>query len=149
MRVTGCETYVVGGSWRNWVIVRLDTDSGLSGYGEATLEGKAASVEAAVGELARYIQGQDPFQIERHFQEMYRRAFYAGGEVLNSAISGVETALWDIKGKALGVPRSTRCWEAAPVTGSSSTPTVGIGRECRLRSSQRQLAQLSALVSRD
>jgi galactonate dehydratase len=104
MRVSKVETFVIGGSWRNWVVVRLLTDDGLEGVGEAYLEGKADSVRAAVGELARYITGKDPFQIERHFQEMYRRAFYAGGEVLNSAISGVETAMWDLKGKALGVP---------------------------------------------
>lgn len=104
LKVTGVKTFLVGGSWRNWLIVKVETDAGISGVGEATLEGKEATVETAVRELARYIQGKDPFAIERHFQEMYRRAFYAGGEVLNSAISGVETALWDIKGKALGVP---------------------------------------------
>ena len=104
MKITSVKTFVVGGAWRNWVIVKLETDDGIDGFGEATLEGKAATVNAAVGELARYITGQDPFRIEHHFQEMYRRAFYAGGEVLNSAISGVETALWDIKGKALDVP---------------------------------------------
>jgi galactonate dehydratase len=104
LRVTRVETFLIGGSWRNWLIVKVETDSGLHGVGEATLEGKEATVDAAVRELARYIVGKDAFGIERHFQEMYRRAFYAGGEVLNSAISGVETALWDIKGKALGVP---------------------------------------------
>ena len=104
MRITKVKTFVIGGSWRNWVIVKLETDSGIHGIGEATLEGKADSVRAAVGELARYITGKNPSTIEKHFQEMYRRAFYAGGEVLNSAISGVETALWDLKGKSLGVP---------------------------------------------
>ncbi len=104
LRVTNVKTFLVGGSWRNWLIVKVETDGGISGVGEATLEGKEATVEMAVRELARYITGKDPFAIEKHFQEMYRRAFYAGGEVLNSAISGVETALWDIKGKALGVP---------------------------------------------
>ena len=104
MRVTEVKTFLVGGSWRNWLIVKLETDAGIHGVGEATLEGKSKTVEAAVVELARYIVGKDPFAIEKHFQEMYRRAFYAGGEVLTSAISGVETALWDIKGKALGVP---------------------------------------------
>ena len=104
MRVTELKTFLIGGSWRNWLIVKLETDEGIHGVGEATLEGKSKTVEAAVKELARYIVGKDPFAIERHFQEMYRRAFYSGGEVLTSAISGVETALWDIKGKALGVP---------------------------------------------
>ncbi len=70
MRVSDVETYVIGGSWRNWVIVRLITDDGADGVGEATLEGKASSVLAAVGELSRYIIGKDPFQTERHFQEM-------------------------------------------------------------------------------
>ena len=104
MRVTEVKTFLVGGSWRNWLIVKIETDEGVHGVGEATLEGKSATVETAVKELARYIVGKDPSTIERHFQEMYRRAFYAGGEVLTSAISGVETALWDIKGKVLGVP---------------------------------------------
>ena len=76
----------------------------MHGVGEATLEGKSKTVQTAVTELARYLVGKDPAAIERHFQEMYRRAFYAGGEVLTSAITGVETALWDIKGKVLGVP---------------------------------------------
>ena len=104
IRVTDVKTFVIGGSWRNWVVVKVETDAGIHGVGEATLEGKAKTVESAVGELARYLIGEDAFRIEHHFQEMYRRAYYAGGEVLNSAISGVEIALWDIKGKALGVP---------------------------------------------
>ncbi len=104
MKVTDVKTFLVGGSWGNWLIVKVETDEGIHGVGEATLEGKSATVEAAVRELRRYLIGKDPSAIEKHFQEMYRRAFYAGGEVLTSAISGVETALWDIKGKALGVP---------------------------------------------
>ena len=104
MRVTDVKTFLIGGSGHEWLIVKLETDAGIHGVGEATLEGKTATVEAAVKELARYIVGKDPFAIEKHFQEMYRRAFYAGGAVLTSAISGVETAMWDIKGKALGVP---------------------------------------------
>ena len=104
MRITAIRTFLVGGSWRNWLIVKLETDAGVHGVGEATLEGKSKTVEAAVRELERYLIGKDPATIERHFQEMYRRAFYAGGEVLTSAISGVETAMWDIKGKVLGVP---------------------------------------------
>ena len=104
MRITAVKTFLVGGSWRNWLVVKIETDAGVHGVGEATLEGKAKTVEAAVTELARYLVGKAPAAIERHFQEMYRRAFYAGGEVLTSAITGVETAMWDIKGKALGVP---------------------------------------------
>ena len=79
MRITGLQTFLVNAHWRNWTIVRLDTDSGLSGYGEGTLEGREQSVETAIRELERYLVGKDPFQIERHFQEMYRRAFWTGG----------------------------------------------------------------------
>ena len=104
MRIEDVKTFLVGGSWRNWLIVKVETDEGLHGVGEGTLEGKSATVATAVEELKRYLVGQDPFAIEKHYQEMYRRAFYAGGAVLMSAISGVETALWDLKGKALGVP---------------------------------------------
>ena len=104
MRITAVKSFLIGGSWRNWLIVKIETDAGVHGLGEATLEGKSKTVATAVGELARYLVGKDPAAIERHFQEMYRRAFYAGGEVLTSAITGVETALWDIKGKTLGVP---------------------------------------------
>ena len=106
MRIARIETFLVGGSERrcNWLIVKVETDAGIHGIGEATLEGRSATVQTAVHELSRYLVGKDPFAIERHFQEMYRRAYYAGGEVQMSAISGVEMALWDIKGKALGVP---------------------------------------------
>ena len=69
-----------------------------------SLEGREQSVQTAIGELGRYLIGKDPFAIELHYQEMYRRAFWTGGAVLNSAISAAEMALWDIKGKALGVP---------------------------------------------
>ena len=104
-KITDIKTFLVGGSWRNWLIVKIETDvDGLHGIGEATLEGRSATAETAVHELKRYLMGKDPFEIEKHFQELYRRAFYGGGAVLTSAISGVETAMWDIKGKALGVP---------------------------------------------
>ena len=104
-KITDIKTFLVGGSWRNWLIVKMETDiDGLHGIGEATLEGRSATAETAVHELKRYLMDKDPFEIEKHFQELYRRAFYGGGAVLTSAISGVETAMWDIKGKALGVP---------------------------------------------
>jgi galactonate dehydratase len=104
MRVTGIETFVCAAGWRNFVFVRVDTDAGLHGWGEATLEGKEQTVAAAIGELARYLIGQDPAQIERHWHHMYEAPFWRGGPVLGSAISGLDQALWDIKGKALGVP---------------------------------------------
>ncbi|MFN8511118.1 MAG: galactonate dehydratase [Thermomicrobiales bacterium] len=104
MRVTGVETFLCAADWRNLVFVRVETDEGLHGWGEATLEGKEQTVAAATDELARYLIGKDPAQIERHWHQMYETPFWRGGPVLGSAIAGLDQALWDIKGKALGVP---------------------------------------------
>jgi len=104
MKITGIETHYAAASGRPWILVKVLTDEGVYGWGEATLEGKEHTVIAAVGELARYLVGRDPSRIEQHWHEMYRGAFWVGGPVLNSAISGVEHALWDIKGKVLGAP---------------------------------------------
>ena len=104
MKITDVETVVVFGGFRNWVFVRLHTDEGLTGTGEATLEGRAETMVAAVGELKRYLVGQDPLRIEHHWQAMYRGPFWRGGPVLNSAISGIEMAMWDIFGKSVGLP---------------------------------------------
>ncbi len=85
-------------------LVRITTDTGLDGWGETTLEGKPESVEGAVRELADYLVGKDPLRIEHHWQHMYRSAFFRGGAILMTAISGVDQALWDIAGKHYGVP---------------------------------------------
>lgn len=86
------------------VFVKIETDEGITGWGEPSLEGHAHTQVTAVQELGRYLIGKDPFEIERHWQAMYRGDFYRGGPVLTSAISGVDQALWDIFGKALGKP---------------------------------------------
>ena len=104
MRITGVDTVVVDGGMRNWVLVQVRTDEGVDGLGEATLEGKAETIVAAVGELARLIDGQDPARIQHLWQVMYRHSFWRGGPVLMSAISGIEQALWDIAGKRAGLP---------------------------------------------
>lgn len=101
LKITRIETFKVP---PRWVFVRIETDQGIVGWGEPSLEGRADTVIAAVGELAAYLLGKDPFLIEDHFQVLYRGGFYRGGPVLTSALSGLEQALWDIKGKALGVP---------------------------------------------
>ena len=85
-------------------LVRITTDSGLVGWGETTLEGKPKSTIAAVDELADYLIGKDPLRIEHHWQHIYRSAFFRGGNVLMSALSGIDQALWDIAGKHYGVP---------------------------------------------
>ena len=85
-------------------LVKITTDSGLEGWGETTLEGKPKSTIAAVEELADYLIGKDPLRIELHWQHVYRSAFYRGGQVLLTALSGIDQALWDIAGKHYGVP---------------------------------------------
>jgi galactonate dehydratase len=87
-----------------WHFLKMHTDEGIVGLGEPIVEGRARTVATAVGELGEYLIGQDPRRIEHHWQVMYRGAFYRGGPVLVSAISGVEQAMWDILGKSLGVP---------------------------------------------
>jgi galactonate dehydratase len=87
-----------------WLFLKLTTDNGIVGWGEPIVEGRAATTAAAVTELGEYFIGKDPRNVEDLWQTMYRGGFYRGGEILMSAISGIEQALWDIKGKALGVP---------------------------------------------
>lgn len=87
-----------------WLFVRLETDTGLVGWGEASLEGYAEAVEGAFEALKDRFLGADPSRIEDLWQIGYRGGFYRGGPVLMSALSGLDQALWDLKGKALGVP---------------------------------------------
>lgn len=89
---------------RRMRLVKITTDNGLVGWGETTLEGKPKSTWAAVEELAEYFVGKDPLRIEHHWQHVYRSAFFRGGSVLMSALSGIDQALWDIAGKYYNVP---------------------------------------------
>ena len=87
-----------------WLLLRIETDGGLCGWGEPVLEGRAQTVATAVHEMMRELIGQDPRRIEQHWQTLYRGGFYRGGGVLTSALSGIEQALWDILGKYLNAP---------------------------------------------
>ncbi|MCZ7597026.1 MAG: hypothetical protein M5U09_03680, partial [Gammaproteobacteria bacterium] len=82
-----------------WSLVRIETECGLVGWGEPTLEGQAASACQAVNQFARVLIGEDPRRIEHLWQSLYRGGFYRGGPIPRSAISGIEQALWDIVGK--------------------------------------------------
>jgi len=104
MRVTDIRTFVVDCFRTNWVFVKVCTDEGIDGVGEATLEYKEKALIGAVEHIREYLVGKDPLQIERHWHDIYRDAYWRGGAVLMSALSAVETALWDILGKSLGVP---------------------------------------------
>jgi galactonate dehydratase len=105
VRITRATTYVVGNPWKNWLFVRLDTDQpGLYGVGEATLNGYAKTVEAAIHESAPRYEGMDPFQVETIYQRMTRDLYSEGGQIQMCATSGIEIACWDIIGKSLGRP---------------------------------------------
>lgn len=104
MKISNVQTVIVGNPWKNWVFVRVETDEGIHGIGEATVNGFAKSVEAAVHELERFVIGQDPFDVEQHSLRLFRDFYTDGGQIQGSALSGIEYACWDIMGKALGVP---------------------------------------------
>jgi galactonate dehydratase len=101
MKITQIEQFFPRARTR---LVKVTTDQGLVGWGETTLEGKPRSTSAAVDEMAEYLVGRDPLLIERHWQHLYRSAFFRGGAVTMSALSGLDQALWDIAGKFFGVP---------------------------------------------
>ncbi len=101
-RITDYELFEVP---PRWVFLKVTTDDGAVGWGEPVVEGRAKTVRTAVEELMdNYLLGEDPADIERHWERMYRGGFYRGGPVLMSAIAGVDQALWDIKGKRFDAP---------------------------------------------
>lgn len=87
-----------------WLFLKVTTDEGIEGWGEPVIEGRADTVKACVEELKYYLIGKDPQRIEDIWQVLYRSGFYRGGPVLMSAISGIDQALWDIKGKYYQAP---------------------------------------------
>lgn len=104
VRLRSLTTYVCDAYRTNWVLVRLETEDGIDGWGEATLEYREHTVEAAVLALEHGLAGRELGDIQGWWQDAYRDAYWRGGPVLTSALSAVEMALWDLKGKALGVP---------------------------------------------
>jgi galactonate dehydratase len=105
MRITRIGAQVVNARLRNWIFLRVETDvPGLVGVGEATLEFQTRAVVGAIDDLAPLIFGQDPRNIERLWQIMFRQPFFKGGIVTMSALSGIDQALYDIKAKSLGIP---------------------------------------------
>ena len=96
MKISRLTTFTVP---PRWLFLKVETDEGITGWGEPVVEGRAATVAAAVDELSDYLIGADPLRIEDHWQVMRRGGFYRGGPILMSAIAGIDQALWDIKGK--------------------------------------------------
>jgi galactonate dehydratase len=104
-KITKIKTVVVNAEMRNWVFVKVETDSpGLYGWGEASLEWKTRSVVGAVQDFEPMVVGEDPTRIEHLFQKMYRQSFWRVGIIGLSAISAIEQACWDILGKSLNQP---------------------------------------------
>jgi galactonate dehydratase len=104
VKVREVRVYSTWGEPRNWIFVKVLTDAELYGWGEATLEGKEETVSACVRELGRYLVDKDPLAVEHHWAAMFRHGFWRGGVVVNSALAALDQALWDLRGKAWGVP---------------------------------------------
>lgn len=101
MKITSYELFQVP---PRWLFLKIETDEGITGWGEPVIEGRAGTVKACVTELMEYLIGKDPLRIEDHWNMLYRSGFYRGGPILMSAISGIDQALWDIKGKFYDTP---------------------------------------------
>lgn len=105
MKITDLHVLRMGTQGKNnWMFVKVETDAGIYGLGEASLQFKDDGVMGEFEGFKRYLIGKDPFEIERIWTSLYRRVTWSGGPVTTSAISAIDLALWDIKGKALGVP---------------------------------------------
>lgn len=101
VKITKLETFLVK---PRWIFLKIHTDAGVFGLGEPLLEGRALTIQTAIKEIEPYLIGKDPRNVVHHWQAIYRHAFYRGGPILTSALSGIDQALWDIKGKLLNVP---------------------------------------------
>jgi galactonate dehydratase len=104
MKITDIKTYIAGNPWKNWLFVRVETDEGVHGIGEGTLNGLTKTVETAIHELKHLVTGMDPHDVETMALKLFRDVYSDGGQVLGSALAAIETACWDIKGKAAGLP---------------------------------------------
>jgi len=104
MKITDIKTLIVHSAMDNWVFTRVYTDEGITGLGESSLEGRESTVCAAIEALKPYLVGKHPFDSELHFYRMFRDAYWGAGAILSGALSAIDGALWDIKGKAMGVP---------------------------------------------
>ncbi|GAA1663452.1 galactonate dehydratase [Kribbella yunnanensis] len=104
MKIERIETFLVP---PRWLFCRIETSDGVVGWGEPVVEGRAEVVRTAIEVLSEYLIGQDPLQIERHWQILTKGGFYRGGPVLSSAVAGLDHALWDIAGKVYGAPVSS------------------------------------------
>src|SRR5581483_10916144 len=123
IKITDIKTYMVGVGGRNYIFVKVLTDQGIHGIGEAYSVGPDEATVAAINDFKSWIVGMDPRNVEYLWATMYNFTRFPGGSVVNAAISGIEHALWDISGKAAGLPvymltggkcrDKIRCYQAA------------------------------------
>jgi galactonate dehydratase len=104
MKITRINTHIVGNPWKNWVFVTVETDEGITGVGEGTVNVFGKTTEQAIRELAPHVIGLDPFRTETIGQRLIRDVYSEGGQIQRSAVCAIEVACWDIIGKALGQP---------------------------------------------
>jgi galactonate dehydratase len=104
LKITDITTHAVGAGWKNWLFVQVHTDEGITGLGEATLNGFIRGTEATLHELAHLVIGMDPRKVRQIAATLLERVSLDGGHLHRTAIAGVEVACWDILGKSLGVP---------------------------------------------
>ncbi len=104
MKIVGIDRFTLWVDWCNWLLVRVRTDDGLYGWGEGSLHGGVAAVEAAIDDYASHLIGHDPAGPERHWHRLYNMWRWRGGCVAQTALSALDIALWDLEGKRLGVP---------------------------------------------
>ena len=104
MKITDIKTFIMQGGNRDWVFCKVETDEGVHGWGEGTLERHEEAVESGIKTLALNLIGRDPTEIEKNWQIMYRHGFWRGGVVMGSAMSAIDIALWDLTGKIYGLP---------------------------------------------
>jgi galactonate dehydratase len=104
MRLTEFRTFIVHDGYRSFVFLKLYTDEGLTGVGEGTVEWSELAVDAAMRQMCGRIMGADPFLTEALWERLYRDGYWPNDLVLLSAISAIDQACWDLKGKRLGVP---------------------------------------------
>ena len=104
MKITGITSHVVANTWKDWLWVRVDTDEGIQGVGEGTVNVFTRTVETAIRDLHERFAGHDPFEIEALLVATQRDVYTDGGQIHGAAVAAIEMACWDIMGKALNVP---------------------------------------------
>ncbi|MBZ0293140.1 MAG: mandelate racemase/muconate lactonizing enzyme family protein [Anaerolineae bacterium] len=157
MKITAIKPYIVyvESRKRNQTLVKIETDEGIYGWGESGLAVREFAVEGAIRHYSEFLVGKDPFQIGRLWQEMYRSQYFEGGRVLTAAISAIDIALYDLKGKALGVPvyellgGKQREYVPCFATVGISMPRRRSGESATTESNDKLIADVRLLVDND